>query len=394
MEKSKLMFIGNTLVPSPVSARPAHHAMSTPSPPPAAASTTPSLNSWRTSRARLAPTEARIANSRRRAVARASSRFATFAHAIRSTRLTAASSPAPAARMYPSSMGWKRTLAAGTTLTVTFSLVTGYSARSRATIVSICARASSMVRPLASRPFTNSQRVPRRSSRVAPGIDIARRLHAREDQAVDHHQRHPELGRNAGERPGESGWRDAHDRVVESGELERLPDDVGTAAQGPLPQAVADDDDRDGARRHVLVFAKPAPERRPDAEQIEVVGGDGFACREKRPSAIRDDAAHVAVASNAGERVGAALNIEEIGVGRGELRVVLAQAAVDLNQSIGLGDRGVAQQHGVDDGEERDVEADAQGQRPDGRGREPRAPDQLPDAVPQIPEQDIHRMAP
>ena len=75
--------------------------------------------------------------------------------------------------MYPSSIGWKRTLAAGTTLTVTFLLVIGYSARSRAKMVSICARACSMVRPSASRPFTKSQRVPLRSMRVAPGSSSA-----------------------------------------------------------------------------------------------------------------------------------------------------------------------------------------------------------------------------
>ena len=51
-----------------------------------------SIISWRTSRQRLAPSAARMPISRSRAVARASSRFATFAHAMSSTIPTAPSS--------------------------------------------------------------------------------------------------------------------------------------------------------------------------------------------------------------------------------------------------------------------------------------------------------------
>ena len=53
------------------------------------ASTTLSANICRTSCSRLAPIAARIANSRRRSVARANSRFATLAQAISRTRPTA-----------------------------------------------------------------------------------------------------------------------------------------------------------------------------------------------------------------------------------------------------------------------------------------------------------------
>ena len=49
-------------------------------------------------RARAAPSAVRIASSRARALPRASSRFATFAHAMSSTKPTAASSTSSAGR--------------------------------------------------------------------------------------------------------------------------------------------------------------------------------------------------------------------------------------------------------------------------------------------------------
>jgi hypothetical protein len=63
-----------------------------PTTPPASASTTHSTNNCDATRARLAPIAARIAISFWRPTARASRRFATFAHAISSTNPTAAAS--------------------------------------------------------------------------------------------------------------------------------------------------------------------------------------------------------------------------------------------------------------------------------------------------------------
>jgi hypothetical protein len=97
-----------------------------------------------------------------------------------------------------------------------------------------------------------------------------------------------------------------------------------------------------------------------DAEELEVVGGDGLAGDERGPLARRENPAHVGVAGQAGERRRAALDIEEVRIRRRELREVLAQAGVDLHPPIGVLDGGPAQQHGVDDGEERGVEADAE----------------------------------
>ncbi len=68
--------------------RTAHAAPASPSAPPIAASTRLSINSCRTSRPRLAPNASRTEISRPRVVARASSRFATFAQAMSSTSPT------------------------------------------------------------------------------------------------------------------------------------------------------------------------------------------------------------------------------------------------------------------------------------------------------------------
>ncbi len=71
------------------SARMPTQPSSSPRTPPVSASSTLSVSSWRMIRPREPPTAARIAISRRRPVARASRRFATFAHAMRSTNATA-----------------------------------------------------------------------------------------------------------------------------------------------------------------------------------------------------------------------------------------------------------------------------------------------------------------
>ena len=76
-------------------------ATSRPSAPPTAASSTLSVSSCRTRRARPAPSARRIAISRWRTDERASSRFATFAQAISSTQPTAASSVSSAGRTSP-----------------------------------------------------------------------------------------------------------------------------------------------------------------------------------------------------------------------------------------------------------------------------------------------------
>ena len=67
------------------STAPPHSATTTPAKPPSTARSTLSVKSCDKSRARLTPSASRIAISRRRLSARASSRFATLAQAMSST---------------------------------------------------------------------------------------------------------------------------------------------------------------------------------------------------------------------------------------------------------------------------------------------------------------------
>ncbi len=79
----------------------ARYAMPSPAAPPTAESNTLSVSSCRASRQRPAPIAVRIAISRCRAVARASSRLARLAQAISSTKPTAPMSTSSAGRILP-----------------------------------------------------------------------------------------------------------------------------------------------------------------------------------------------------------------------------------------------------------------------------------------------------
>ena len=72
------------------------------------------------------------------------------------------------------------------------------------------------------------------------------------------------------------------------------------------------------------------------------------------------------------------------------LRVILTQAAVDLDKLIRLWlDRRAAQEHRVDDRKQCDVEADPECQRGNGGGREARALHKLAHTVSEIAQQRV-----
>ena len=137
---------------------------------PSSPSTRPSTSSWRTSRERLAPIARRTPISRRRAEARASSMPATFAQAMRSTRPTTDISPAAPIDMMPLACGTSsRTSVVGTADIRRSLFVCGFASASWRPMSETFACACSAVTPGFSRPFTNIQRMPRRSSCVRPG---------------------------------------------------------------------------------------------------------------------------------------------------------------------------------------------------------------------------------
>ena len=142
-----------------------HCASSTPSPPPTSASSTLSVSSWRTMRPLLAPSARRIAISRRRAVAFASRRLATLAHAIRSTNATPASIAAMNGR------GPRpKTRSAGSARTIQLRL-SGQVAASRAPNCATPEAACRALTPSAMRASTSSSRERRDAASSAPSCN-------------------------------------------------------------------------------------------------------------------------------------------------------------------------------------------------------------------------------
>ena len=87
-------------------------ARSKPNPAPNTASKTLSVRNWRVTRERLAPSASRSAISFCRTAARASSRFATLAQAMRRTNPTAPSKMRSAGLMSPTTSSWSGTTTA------------------------------------------------------------------------------------------------------------------------------------------------------------------------------------------------------------------------------------------------------------------------------------------
>ena len=119
-----------------------------PSTPPTAASTRLSVSNWRTTRPRPAPSAERIASSRDRAVARASSRLATLAQQMSSTKPTTPRNSIEVTRRSLPMIAWRT----GTTSTPRPRFSGTVRASSAATAV-ISARARSTDAPAASRPI-------------------------------------------------------------------------------------------------------------------------------------------------------------------------------------------------------------------------------------------------
>jgi hypothetical protein len=152
-------------------------ANATPTTPPAAASSVLSVSSWRTSRPRPAPSAARSASSRSRPSIRASVRFATFAHAISSTRLvmpirmsSSSRAPSVSAERTSTVVAWKPDVAVRYT--------PAWSAVKRRLMVAMAAAASSCVWPSFTRPKTLSPAKARRFRGMVRSA-AARNGHAR-----------------------------------------------------------------------------------------------------------------------------------------------------------------------------------------------------------------------
>jgi hypothetical protein len=282
-------------------------------------------------------------------------------------------------------------LVAGRSAGLTFSFVFGCSAQAREDRLHLRARlvdrAAVGQPPLDEQPALAALR----DARVARLVLVLRALDAREVQLVDHHQRHPEVGLDTGEGADKVARSHPHDRVGESRDLERRAEHVGAAREAALPEPVAEHQHGVPARGRVLLRQEAAAERGTHAEEVEVVRGDDFPGGERGLArAPAQDAACVRVGAEVRERRGRLADREEIGVRAGEVRHLVGEAGVDLDQAVRPLDRGAAEEHGVHHAEQRGVQADPQRQRGDGGGREGRTARELPDAVLQVPDEVLH----
>ena len=149
-----------------------------------------------------------------------------------------------------------------------------------------------------------------------------------------------------------------------------------------------------GALGLVLVFVELASERRPDAEKIEIVGGDDFARDELGTPVVGHDTAHHRVGGKPFERVRFGPHVDQIRVGGREMRKLLAQARVDLHQPIGVFDGKVFQQDGIHDAEDGGVETDAERERHRRNDGEPGLADKRPQSVAQVADEIVHTNLP
>ncbi len=204
-------------------------------------------------RRRDAPSAARIVSSRCRVVARASSRLATFAHAINRTNDTAASRTSAAS--FTPRTTWSRS---GTSLNRRPVLNRGYFAASPAAVASASARAW-LERHALFQPAEHAHRP--RAAREAAAVE---RIGA---------ERHPQVRRRGEGQEREAGRQHADDLHRAAVERQRGADGVRGAGEATLPQRVADERDGRSARTLFRSGQRP-PERGPDAEHVEEISCD------------------------------------------------------------------------------------------------------------------------
>ena len=162
-------------------------------------------------------------------------------------------------------------------------------------------------------------------------------------------------------------------------------DDVRIGAEMRLPEPPAEQHDGVGAGP-VLVRGEASSEQRPDAEQVEEVGGDRRALHGFRLAWSADDDRHGTVAGHPAERLRFAPEVEIVArCNRTPLMDAVERPAVADEDELVDGRKriGPAEQR-AQKARRRDVERQADRQHRDRKQRQGRSLDQSPDGVPQV----------
>ena len=308
-------------------------------------STRPSVSSCRNSRPRVAPSAVRTAYSRARESARATSRFARFAHAISSTNPTAACSTTSASLMLPmmsSRSGSMRTR-----------WPCGFGTCPCGAIVRHCSSRRSMSASACGARHPVLQPADQIEEVAAAGVGEVRRVDRERPPDLDLRVVHVVAARH-----------DADDLLGTVVDLDVLPDDAGIAAVGPLPELVREDRHRRRVR-HRVGRGEPAARQRLHVQRRHQLGRDQRRDRTARRLRVEVDGAN-RVGADRGERLVVVAELDELRQRHPELvEPEPRELAGDVLQPIRLRIGQRPQQHAVDDAEHRRVGADAERERQD-----------------------------
>ncbi len=184
----------------------------------------------------------------------------------------------------------------------------------------------------------------------------------------------------------------AHHGVTHAINAHRLPQNLRTAAEAVLPQAVAQNHHRRRARR-IFPIHKIAADHRLQSQQAHGVGGN--ARRFHALGLLAIGKVHRGIARRAHELqhlILRAIIFKDWRRHRPNPRPKAGVRTVDVHQPVRLAIRQRIQHHGIDHAENRGIRADTQGQRHNGRGRIPGILAQHAQRVLQVLPETVHRL--
>ena len=174
---------------------------------------------------------------------------------------------------------------------------------------------------------------------------------------------------------------DADDGVAAPSHSQRAADNLRVAAERALPVAVAEHHHRMAAPRDIVLGQNGPAELRLDAEERKRASRHRLAHDGALPCPRDRSARGERRRGDAAEDLGRALaQVLDVRV-RHRIEPPPAFGFVDVDERLGLHERGVAEEHRVDDAEDRCVGADADRERQHGHRREARMAAQRAQAV-------------
>ncbi len=153
-------------------------------------------------------------------------------------------------------------------------------------------------------------------------------------------------------------WTDADDRHRHTINRNNTPDDGTIRTEHPGPRLIPEDADQ-RSPGSLFRLVEPATERRPESQDVEIRRRREFDGRVP-DRAVEEIARWVRKAGGHRPRkdVGVFSHVLVGGIRRDDHRSTRTVVLVDVDQTIGLGERLVAEQHRVDETEDRGVGAD------------------------------------